>query len=73
MGLVRIWKASKLARDNHILERERLGLVKTWKAGKLARDTHILESAEVGIGKNIESKLASKGHSHPGEGRSWDW
>ena len=50
-----------------------MGLVRIWKASKLARVTHTLESAEVGIGKNIESKQASKGHSHPREGRGWDW
>jgi len=52
---------------------QRLGLVRTWKANKPARDTHLLERAEVGIGQNMESKQASKGHSHAGEGRGWDW
>ena len=48
-------------------------MVRIWKASKLARDTYQLERAEVGIGENMDSKLASKGHSHPGEGRGWDW
>src|SRR5260221_376429 len=52
---------------------QRLGLVRTWKANRPARDTHKLERAEVGIGQNMESKQASKGHSHAGEGRGWDW
>ena len=39
---------------------------------KLARDTHSLEKEEVGIGENMESKQASKGHSHTREGRGWD-
>ena len=26
MGLVRIWKASKLARDTHLLERAKVGI-----------------------------------------------
>ena len=71
--MVRIWKASKLARDTHILEREREGLVRTWKASKLVRDTYILEMAEVRIGENMESKQARKRHSLPREGRVWDW
>src|SRR5260221_435352 len=52
---------------------QRLAFLITWKEKKPARDTHILERAEVGIGQNMESKQASKGHSHPGEGRGWDW
>ena len=73
MGLVRIWRASKLARDAHQLERAEVGLVRIWKASKLARDAHQLERAEVGIGKDMESKQACKGHSQPREGRGWDW
>ena len=48
-------------------------MVRIWKASKLARDTYHLEGAEVGIGENMESQQASKGHSHPRDGRGWDW
>ena len=48
-------------------------LVRIWKASKLARDAYILERAEVGIDEDMESKQASKGHSHTREGRSWNW
>ena len=53
MGLVEIWKARKLARDTHILERAEVGIGESME--KLARDTHFLERVEIGIGENIES------------------
>ena len=46
-----------------------MGLVRIQKARKLARDTYILERADIGIGENMESKQASKRHSHSREGR----
>ena len=49
-----------------------VGTWRIWKASKLARDTHTLERAEVEIGKCMESKQASKGHSHTREGRGQD-
>ena len=51
MGLVRIWKASKLARDTHFLRRAEVGIGENIES-KLAKDTHQLGRAEVGIGEN---------------------
>ena len=66
---MRTWKASKLARDTHILERAEVGIGENMESNRLVRDTHHLERAEVGIGENIESKQASKEHSLSREGR----
>ena len=66
-GHVRIWKA-KLEKHTHILGRAKGELSGHRKKG-ISRGTHLLERAEVGIGQNMESKQASKGHSHAGEGR----
>ena len=60
---MRTWKASKLARDTHSLERAEVGIGENMESNKLARDTHFLERAEVGTCLNITTKQASKGHS----------
>ena len=71
--MVKTWKASKLARDTHILEGAEVGIGENMESKQASKDTHFLERAEVGTGKNIESKQASKGHSQTREGRGWDW
>jgi hypothetical protein len=48
------------------------GLVRSWKERKPERNTYFLVRSEVGTGQNMERKLASKGRSHPGEGRCRD-
>ena len=72
MGLVRIWKVSKLARDTHQLGRAEVGIGKNVQI-KQASKGHSQSRAEVGIGKNTESKQASKRHLQTREGRDWDW
>ena len=63
---------SKLEKHTHILGRAKGKLSGHRKKG-ISRNTHFLERAEVGIGETMESKQASKGHSHSGEGRGWNW
>ena len=69
--MVRTWKASKLARDTHILERAEVGIGKSMESKKASKGHS--PTREVGIGESMESKKASKGYLHSGEGRGWDW
>ena len=63
---------SKLEKHTHILGRAKWKLSGHRKKG-ISRRTHSLEEVEVETGQDIDSKQASKGHSHSEEGRSWDW
>ena len=63
--MVRTWKANKLARDTHWLERAEVGIGENMEASKLARDTHILERAEVRTCLKTTTKQASERHSQP--------
>jgi hypothetical protein len=62
--------------------RESAGTLTFWRGQRVVlirkdhkpeRGTHTLEEVEDRSGQDMESKQASRGHSHPEEGRHWDW
>ena len=63
---------SKLEKHTHILGRAKRKLSGHRKKG-ISRNTHFLERSEIITCQEMESKQPSKGHSHPKEGRGWDW
>ena len=65
---MRTWKANKLARDTHSLERAEVGIGENMES-KQANKEHSLPRD----GENMESKQVSNRHSQTREGRGWDW
>jgi len=52
LGLVRIWKQSKLAGGAYFLERTEVGTAQDIERYKAAKGTHSLERAEIQIGQD---------------------
>ena len=59
---------SKLEKHTHILGRAK-GKLSGYRKKGISRNTHFLERSEIRTCQEMESKQATKGHSHPREGR----